>query len=164
MLLKNLNSKRFHRHFCCCFSVSIETLIIIHFVCLTFECFFGLKKSSPSIVGIFCILFAFLSPIFLFISNKNHNYGFARLSLYFAEIVGIKLILIIKEVLNGFKEEIFEGLEEDCKDVDSCFLMFIGLLLGFIIELLFLYEQFYFIYLAYYQLSLIQYENSKKLE
>ena len=160
----NLNSKRFHRHFCCCFSVSIETLIIIHFVCLTFECFFGLKKSSPSIVGIFCILFAFLSPIFLFISNKNHNYGFARLSLYFAEIVGIKLILIIKEVLNGFKEEIFEGLEEDCKDVDSCFLMFIGLLLGFIIELLFLYEQFYFIYLAYYQLSLIQYENSKKLE
>ena len=164
----NLNSKRFNSPVCCCFSFSIETLIIIHFVLFVFEMLIGLQKSRSSwnIKNLLFILLSFLCPLFLFFSTKNHNYGFARVSLYLAEILGLKYIKVSIECLKDYKIAIFEGLEEYCKDDDPdlCFSMFIGLVLGLILELLFIYDQFYFIYLAYYQLSLIQYKNAKKLE
>ena len=128
----------------------------------------GLQKSRSSwnIKNLLFILLSFLCPLFLFFSTKNHNYGFARVSLYLAEILGLKYIKVSIECLKDYKIAIFEGLEEYCKDDDPdlCFSMFIGLVLGRILELLFIYDQFYFIYLAYYQLSLIQYKNAKKLE
>lgn len=162
----NMNSKIFHFPVCCCFSLSIETLIIIHCVFVILFFLFVLLTYSPNILGFLYNLLAFLSSIFLFISTKNHNFWFARLSFYFAEIYGLYLIYIIKETLIPIKKGIFEGLVEYCinDDFDSCFYMFLGLVFGIILTLPFFYNQFHFIYLAYYQLSLIRHKNAQKLE
>ena len=163
----NLKSKIFHSPLCCCFSLSIETLIIIHFAFFAIEFLIVLLKNGMNAKGLFFTLLGLLSPIFLFISSKNHNCGFARFSLYFSEIFLFKLIVNTdRELLISIKNEIFTGLEEYCKydDLDSCFYMFMGLVLGLIIEFQFFLAQFHFVYLAYYQLSLIKHKNGQKLE
>lgn len=134
----NLNSKTFHSPLCCCFSLSIETLIIIHFVYFAIGFLIVLLKNGMNIKvtkGLFFIILGLLSPIFLSISSKNHNCGFARFSLYFSEIHLFKLIVNVdRELLILIKNAIFTSLEEYCKydDLDSCFYMFIGLFLGLI--------------------------------
>ena len=163
----NLNSKTFHSPLCCCFSLSIETLTIIHFVYFAIGFLIVNGMNIKVTKDLFFILLGLLSPIFLFISSKNHNCGFARFSLYFSEFYSFWLILNVKkDLLILIKNAIFTNSEEYCKngDLDSCFYMFIGFFLGLILGLQFFFDQFHFIYLAYYQLSLIKHKNSQKLE